>query len=156
MKARDARTFAVPGIGHLPGVYARRRPSGCPRDLSRCKRFSGQATRRYFATASGAKTASMAAPHSTAFTTAVVVGPPSINARVASTTLVTGWFFANAYSQPGIVSTRTNADEANVNGKRIGNAMSCAVSPLGADMPMIAKPHESAYANSSTTPIPAR
>ena len=51
---------------------------------------------------------------------------------------------AKAWSQPGIERTGTKADEAKTSGKRIGNAMSCAVSPLGADSPTVAKPQLSA------------
>ena len=63
--------------------------------------------------------------------------------RAASTTWVTGWCLAKACSQPGMALTGTKADEAKMNGKRIGKAMICAVSALGADRPMVAKPQHS-------------
>ena len=43
-----------------------------------------------------------------------------------------------------------NAGEANVNGKRIGKVMSWAASPLFADSPMMANPHDRAYAKNSS------
>ena len=47
---------------------------------------------------------------------------------------------AKAWSQPGIDATGTKADEAKVRGNKIGNAMTWAVSLLGAASPMAAKP----------------
>ena len=49
----------------------------------------------------------------------------------ASTTSLTGWFLAKAWSQPGIDATGTKADEAKMKGNRIGNAMTWAVSAVG-------------------------
>ena len=62
-------------------------------------------------------------------------------------TIVTGWWDANACSQPGMLDTGTKADDANVSGNRIGKPMSCAVSLLGAARPMTAAPQLIAYAN---------
>ena len=56
--------------------------------------------------------------------------PPSINERDASIAIDTGWCLAKPCSQPGIVPTTTNADDANTSGARIGNDAACAVSAL--------------------------
>ena len=69
--------------------------------------------------------------------------PPTMSERAASTTWVTGWWLAKACSQPGIALTGTKADEAKMNGKRIGNTMVCAVSAFGAESPTVAKPQQS-------------
>ena len=61
---------------------------------------------------------------------------------------MTGWFVANAWSQPGIDETCTKIPEANVKGKMSGKVMAWAASELGAARPMYAKPQDSQYANS--------
>ena len=63
-----------------------------------------------------------------------------------------GWLLAKPRSQDGIDCTGTNADDAKVNGKSSGKAMSCAASAFGAIMPTTENPHDRAYAKSSKTP----
>src|SRR6476469_5403301 len=86
-----------------------------------------------------------------AWITSVRVGPPIVRSRAALTTAVTGWWFANTWSQPGIDSTGTNADDAKTSGARIGNEAAWAVSASGAMRPTIANTHESEYANAMTS-----
>ena len=43
-------------------------------------------------------------------------GWPRASARIASTTWVTGWWLANACSQPGMDEIGTNAELTNVSG----------------------------------------
>ena len=69
-------------------------------------------------------------------------GPPTMSERVAFTNTLTGWCSANQRNQLGIVAAGTNAVEANVRGNKIGNAINCAVSLLGAFNPMKANAHE--------------
>ena len=68
--------------------------------------------------------------------------PPSTSDRTASIAIETGWFLANAWSQPGIEPTGTNADDAKTSGARMGNDAACAVSALLTDRPTIAKIHD--------------
>ena len=68
-----------------------------------------------------------------------VNAPPVMSERAASTTWVTGWCLAKAWSQPGMSCTGTKAELAKVSGKRMGKTMSCAVSALGAESPTVAK-----------------
>src|ERR1700722_18224427 len=64
---------------------------------------------------------------------------PSMSWRAASMTWLTGWWTANACSQPGMDWTLTKADEAKVKGNRMGKAANCAASLLEAVSPMMAK-----------------
>src|SRR5450756_1620157 len=63
--------------------------------------------------ASGTATAARPAIQATAWSTGLVVGPPRHRARRASTDAVTGWFFAKAWSQPGMVATGTSVELVN-------------------------------------------
>ena len=62
-------------------------------------------------------------------------GPPSISPRAASITDVTGLTLTNACSHPGIVSTGTNAELANVSGRMIMNPSVFTDSVVRAVMP---------------------
>ena len=75
---------------------------------------------------------------------------------MASTVTVTGWWSANACSQPGMKLVSTKADEAKTSGNSIGKMAAWAASPLGAPRPIVATTHEKAKANSSTRPRAAR
>ena len=67
-----------------------------------------------------------------ALSTSFAVGPPSVSARagVRRRPRPAGCL-AKPCSQPGIVLTGTNADDANTSGARIGNDAACAVSASG-------------------------
>ena len=67
-----------------------------------------------------------------------------IRTRAALITRVTGWCSAQTCSQPGMLETGTNADDANVSGRSTGNPISCAVSEFDAESPMTAAPQLSA------------
>ena len=68
----------------------------------------------------------------------------------------TGWLRENAWSQPGMVLTGTNAADANTSTATIGKNAACAVSAFGASSPSSADIHDSAYENRSTSASPAR
>src|ERR1043166_6766745 len=103
----------------------------------------------------GAQTTMMPTIQARALMTySVVLGPPMVRERAASTTIDTGWFSAQPCSHDGIVATGTNADDANTSGARIGNDTACAVSALGVDRPMIAKIPGSAKRKTSITTRP--
>ena len=70
------------------------------------------------------------------------LGAASDRARAAATVSLTGWYVAKPCNHPGIDDTGTNVPAANVRGKSTGNAITCAVSLLGADRPMTANPHD--------------
>ena len=61
----------------------------------------------------------MTKPHPNASQTSFPAGVPTKSALAASTIVVNGLFSANGWSQLGIDSTGTNADDTNVSGKRI-------------------------------------
>ena len=88
--------------------------------------------------------------HASAWSTWVAVGPPSTRARDADTTTDRGWCSANGWSQPGIVATGTNADEAKTSGAMSGKAAACAVSGSPTARPTAANTHDSAYPNSTS------
>ena len=66
------------------------------------------------------------------------------SARAASTIVVNGLYSAMGWSQSGIVSTGTNADETNVTGKRMVNPNAFAASGDDAVSPMKANTQENA------------
>ena len=66
-----------------------------------------------------------------------------MRARTADAVTDTGWYFANGWSQPGMLLTCTNADEAKINGATTGNAAACAVSGSPTARPTFAKIHDS-------------
>src|SRR5260221_11673973 len=74
-------------------------------------------------------------------------GPPSASARIVSTTKVTGWFLANAWSQSGMVEIGTNAELTNVSGNSQISPNACTdssspmASPVKAAMVQIASPN---------------
>ena len=80
--------------------------------------------------------------HAIDCSTQLAVGPPIVSARTADAVTDTGWCSANGCSQPGIVSTGTNADEANTSGARTGNAAAWAVSGSPTASPTVAKIHD--------------
>ena len=71
-------------------------------------------------------------------------GASSHSARTAFTTIVNGLMSANVWSQLGIESVGTNADDANVSGKITRKPTDCADSGLLAIIPISAKNHENA------------
>jgi len=70
--------------------------------------------------------------------------PLAAAGRTAEAVTETGWWSAKAWSHPGIVSTGTNAEEANTSGAMIGKAAAWAVSGSPTASPTNAKTHESA------------
>jgi hypothetical protein len=80
--------------------------------------------------------------HARDWMTQVAVGPPIIRARHAEMVTLNGWYVANPWSQLGIELTDTKADDTKVRGNRSGKDMTCAVSALAADRPIMANPHE--------------
>ena len=69
----------------------------------------------------GPKTARIPIVHATEPSTSGGASPtfgPSAQARTALITTDTGWLLAKGWSQPGMVSTGTNADDANTSGPR--------------------------------------
>src|SRR3712207_2917494 len=66
-------------------------------------------------------------------------GPPTMSARTLSTVGVTGVAFAKACSQPGMVSTGANADDANVNGNNQTKPARLAASTVRTDSPIHAE-----------------
>src|SRR5215470_18426779 len=84
-----------------------------------------------------------------------VVGPPITSARTAFAVTETGWWAAKACSQPGMVLTGMNADEANTRGAITGKAAACAVSGSPVASPRVAKIQANEYPNSNTSNIPA-
>jgi hypothetical protein len=58
----------------------------------------------------------MPASHARLFQRFASTGPPSASARIVSITYVTGWLFANACNQPGMVRIGTNAELRNTSG----------------------------------------
>src|SRR3954463_4955556 len=82
--------------------------------------------------------------------------PPLMNARTASTVGVTGVDFANACSQPGMVSTGANADDAKVSGNSQTKPAMLAVSTLRTVRPIHAEIQENAKPKYATSNRPAR
>src|SRR5664280_2562386 len=98
---------------------------------------------RYRCTARGIRMTRNPIVQATDWTTHDAVGPPIMSARQALTVTLTGWSVANPWSQLGILSTGTKADEMKVSGNSRGKDITCAVSLLAADSPMTANPQES-------------
>ena len=92
--------------------------------------------------------------HTIALRTRSAVGPPIVRARNAPAVTETGWFLAHGCSHPGMLSTTTKAAEANTSGARTGNAAAWAVSGSFTARPTVAKIHDIAYPNSSTSRMP--
>src|SRR4029453_10888892 len=92
---------------------------------------------------------------SSAIQTSLPAGTPRNSARAAFTMYVNGLCSAIGWSQLGIESTGTNADEKNVTGKRIVNPYAFDASGDDDMRPMKAKTHEKAYPISSSSAIPA-
>src|SRR5918996_4308270 len=103
-----------------------------------------------------AKSAVMTAPQRKASQTSLPAGVSTKSARAASTIVVKGLFSANGCSQPGIVSTGTNADEMKVTGKRIVKPYAFAASGEDAESPMNANTHENAYPRKSSSTSPRK
>src|SRR5215831_12312958 len=97
----------------------------------------------------------IASVQTTASQTSLPAGTPRNRARAALTMVVNGLCSANGWSQLGIESTGTNADETNVSGKRIVNPYAFAASGDEAVSPMNAKTQEKAYPISRSSAIPA-
>src|SRR6476659_10578019 len=87
----------------------------------------------------------IASVQSSASQTSFPAGIPRKSARAALTMYVKGLCSAIGWSQLGIESTGTNADETNVTGKRIVNPYAFAASGDEAVSPMNANTHENAY-----------
>ncbi len=66
------------------------------------------------------------------------------SARTAATVTDTGWWAANAWSQPGIAVTGTKAEDANTSGAMTGNAAAWAVSGSPVRSPTVANTQDSA------------
>jgi hypothetical protein len=86
----------------------------------------------------------IASVQASATQTSLPAGMPRSRARSASTIFVNGLCSAIGWSQLGIESTGTNADETNVSGKRIVNPYAFAASADDAVRPMNANTHENA------------
>jgi hypothetical protein len=108
------------------------------------------AARRYRATASGLKMARITNVHTTAPQTLLPAGAPSQRWRIASTTIVNGLTFANAFRGSGIELTGTNAEEMNVSGKTAMKATEFADSGVEVSRPTHAKNHENAKPKKAT------
>src|SRR3954468_3251017 len=97
--------------------------------------------------ASGANTTTRPTLHRSDAMTLPAVGPPTVNARTASTVTLTGSCSAKVWSQPGIVSSGTNALDAKINGASTGNDAACAVSGSPVTRPTSANTHVSEKEN---------
>src|SRR5712692_3026188 len=107
----------------------------------RCER--AQTLRRYRLTPSGTKTSRMPAHHASDCSTKDAVGPPIMSARTAEAVTDTGWYRAKGCSQPGMLLTFTNAEDAKISGATTGKAAACAVSGSPTASPTLAKIHDS-------------
>src|SRR6266511_5750279 len=96
----------------------------------------------------------MPTSHASDCSTKEVVGPPITSARIAEAVTDTCWWLANGCSQLGMVDTGTNADDANTNGAITGKAAAWAVSGSPTASPTVAKIHDIAYPNASTSSRP--
>src|SRR4249919_3324486 len=102
----------------------------------------------------GAKIAMIRTDHRIVLITSDDVGPPSVRARNVSIVTETGWFLAHGCSHPGMLSTGTNAADANTSGASTGNAAACAVSGSFTANPTVAKIHDIAHPNNRINEIP--
>src|SRR5580704_8197759 len=131
-------------------------PDEPPRVGGRAALVSDQASRNR-RRARVAATTRIPADHASALRTGCSAEPvPSVRARSASITLVTGCALANVLSQPGIVSVDVNVDAAKTSGKVTTSAASVAASTLRTARPRSAKSQEQAYPKNRAIPIPAR
>src|SRR3954468_5837930 len=106
-------------------------------------------------------TATIATSHASDIQRLSPIGVPSDSERSALITWVIGWLTANAWSQPGIDSTGTNADDTNVNGNsqmrpNAWTASSCrSASPMNIDTQHSVSPNASASTTMATaSPAP--
>lgn len=86
----------------------------------------------------------IATVQTTASQTSLPAGVPRKRARAASTVVVNGLCSAIGWSQLGMVSTGTKAEETNVNGKRMVNPYAFDASGEEAERPMKANTQEKA------------
>src|SRR6266568_1323891 len=118
--------------------------------------------RRYRRTASGAKTAVMAADHTSASATwPVTVWPggrapwPRIRPRSALVVTVTGWLAANACSHPGMVWVGTNTELVNASGNAPMKEAAWTASAVRITSPSAVMTHDQAWPNPSAIATPA-
>ncbi|GAA2088960.1 hypothetical protein GCM10009759_11470 [Kitasatospora saccharophila] len=83
-------------------------------------------------------------------------GPPIIGVRTAPAVMVTGWWSAKTWSQPGMVAVGTNAEDAKTSGARTGNAAAVAVSGSPTARPTTANTQDIANPKAGTGSPPAR
>jgi hypothetical protein len=101
-------------------------------------------------------TTSIAAIQRMEWRTAVPAGSPSMRARVASATLLTGLMSANHCSAVGIESTGTSTELAKVSGMTQMKPASWTASTFLNVRPTKAATHENAYPKATVMPIAAR
>src|SRR6266550_2475185 len=104
----------------------------------------------------GASTTTRPTHQARVSSTGCSVGPPSTSARTALTVIVTGWWAAKTWSQPGIDVSGTNAEDANTSGASSGKAAAWALSGSPVARPMLANSHERAKPNSSSRKMAAK